>query len=198
MKLGKDYIKEQEVEIMLKNSIPQTEVRMLDNEFDAQLRAFKEDLSYKERFRRCTLVDSYGIEIFMFLPNKNAIGGLLLKDVSGGLKSSRDISKATNIAKIIKVGEYIKEPKYKVGDLVMLPYTTVTGVLPNPQHAMYHQLEDSNYQPVMDDEIPKFIPTFVATMSNNAWLPPNEFEVDNNDFRTFYVHPDLIIGKYNY
>lgn len=200
MKLGRDHIKEQEVDIAIKKSIPTlgTNVTMLDSEFDKQLREFKSNTSHKERFRRCMLSDSYGVEIFMFKPNKNRSGGLLLKDQTGSLKSTSEIEKPTNIFKVIKVGVNIVNPRYSEGDLVMLPYNTVTGSIPNPQHAMYHQLEDSNYKPVLDDEIPKFIPTFVATLGNNAWLPPNEYDVENSDIRTFFVHQDLITGKYDY
>lgn len=198
MKLGREHITEQEVEFAVKNSIPTNGAKILDSEFDSQLRDFKSNTSFRERFRRCLLNDLYGVEIFMFKPNKKSGTSLLLQDVSGGLKSTVDIEKPTNIFKIIKVGSSISNPLYKEGDLVLLPYTMVTGSIPNPKHAMYHQLEDSNYKPVLDDEIPKYTPTFTATLSSNAWLPPQEYDSEDGDFRTFAIHQDLIVGKYDY
>ncbi len=41
--------------------------------------------------------------------------------------------------------------------------------------------------------------TFVATLGQHAWLPPQEFDVeDENTLTTYAVYPDLIIGPYKY
>lgn len=195
MKLGKEYLKEQEVEIAVKKSIPT--VRDLDNDFDAQLRDFKSNTSYKERFRRCILRDEYLLEIFMYKPNKKKNTELFIQGL-GGLKNTRDIEIPTNLFKVIKVGTTIENSLYKEGDLVLLPYSMTTGSMPNPKHAMYHQLDDSNFKPVVDDEIPQYVPTFVASLGNNMFLPPDEYETEIEDARTFCIHPDLIVARYDY
>lgn len=197
LKLGKDHILDQEVELMVKESIASNNVPIVGGEFDKQLAEFKKDTSYKERFRRCELDDLYGIEIFMFKPKKEAAVGLLLVD-NGRTKNTKDLFHATNIAKIIKVGVNIKEPKYKVGDLVLLPYAQVTGLTPNPKHAMYHQLDDSNYKPILNEAIPEMIHTFVVTLGGSAFLPPQEFDVEDEDIKTYTAYQDFIIGKYNF
>lgn len=198
MKLGKDYITEQEVEFAVKKSIKPIGGQIIDNKFDQQLREFKQDTSYKERFRRCVLDKTYGVEIFTYRPNKNSSVGLLLQDDTGKLKSTQESEKPTNIFKVIKVGSGIKDAPYKEGDLVLLPFTMVTGSVPNPRHAMYHQLDDSNMKPILDDTIPQNIPSFIATLSSNAFLPPQEYETELEDVRTFYIYEDLIIGRYDY
>lgn len=197
LKLGKDHILDQEVKIMVKESIASNNVPIVGGEFDKQLAEFKKDTSYKEKFRRCELDDLYGIEIFLFKPKKEAAVGLLLVD-KGKTKNTKDLFHATNIAKVIKVGVNIKEPKYKVGDLVLLPYAQVTGFTENPKYAMYHQLDDSNYKPIVDENIPYEVYTFVASMGGNAFVPPQEFDLRGEDITTYMAHQDFIIGKYNF
>jgi hypothetical protein len=196
LKLGRDYIKEQELDLMVKDSIS-SDVKIIDSEFDKQLRSFKQDSSYKDRFKRCELNDSYGIEIFLFKPKKDASVGLLLVN-NGKTSNTKDQFHATNIAKIIKVGKNMKDPLYKEGDLVLLPYSMITGFTPNPKYAMYHQLDDSNYKPIVDEVVSPSVYTFVATLGQYAWLPPQEFDVEDENITTYYVHQDLIIGLYKY
>ncbi len=195
-KLGKDHIAEQEVQLLVKESIP-GQIRMIDNEFDKQLRAFKNKNTYKERFRRCGLVNTYGIEIFLFKPKQDSDSPILIA-TGGKVKSTSDEIVPTNIAKIIRVGEGLEEGRYKEGDLVNLPYAMVTGFTPNPKHAMYHQLDDSNYKPLIDEVLSPNVYTFVATLGQHAWLPPQEFDVEDENITTYAVYPDLIIGPYKY
>lgn len=198
LKLGKDHILEQEIDLAVKSSIStNSDVKLVNMEFEKQLGSFKRDGSYKERFRRCELNGYYGIEIFLFRPKKDADVSILIQNSVGKVSTTKDTFVPTNIAKVIKVGRGLEDGAYKEGDLVQLPYADVTGFSPNPKHAMYHQLDDSNYKPILDDVIPPNVYTFVVTLGRNAWLPPQEFDKEDSDISTYYIHPDYLIGKYN-
>ena len=166
------------------------------DEFFNQLNKFKEDKSYVKRFEKCVLNDRLGIEMFMFRPNAKLKASLLLTDITGKLMSTNDIVEATNIAKVIKVGNDIKDSKYKEGDLVMLPLTATAGESPNPKYYMAHQYDDSNLKPVQNELLPEYVPTFVATMNQMAWLPPQEYKTLDHKIYTYAIYEDLILGSY--
>ncbi len=198
VKFGRDHYKDNEVDLMVSSSIiTETEdVLIGQDEFFNQLTKFKSDTSYRKRFEKCVLNDRLGIEMFMFRPNAKLKTALLLTDLSGKLMSTNDIVEATNIAKIIKVGNDLKDSRYKEGDLVMLPLTATAGEAPNPKYYMAHQYDDSNLKPVQNDLIPENVPTFVATMNQMAWVPPQEYKTLDHKIYTYAIYEDLILGPY--
>lgn len=196
VKFGRDHFKDNEVELLVGKSIETGVDLVKPNEFFEQMRDFAADTSYKKRFEKCTLTDRIGIEMFMFQPNKKLNTSILLAGYGGGLMSSSDKREATNIAKIIKVGSDLKDSKYKEGDLVQLPLSATVGESPNPQYYSAHQYDDSNLKPVQDDLIPKNAPTFVASMGNMAWLPPEEYKKNAHETYTYAIDQDLILGPY--
>lgn len=200
VKFGRDHIKDNEVDLMVSNSIitETDDILLKEDEFFTQLNKFKEDKSYKKRFEKCQLSDRLGIEMFMFRPNEKLKTALLLTDLTGKLMSTNDIVEATNIAKVIKVGNDLKNSKYKEGDLVMLPLTATAGESPNPKYYMAHQYDDSNLKPVQNELIPENVPTFVATMNQMAWLPPQEYKTLDHKIYTYAIYEDLILGNYAY
>lgn len=198
VKFGRDHYKDNEVDLMVSSSIitESEDVLIGQDEFFNQLAKFKEDTSYRKRFDKCVLNDRLGIEMFMFRPNAKLKTALLLTDLSGKLMSTNDIVEATNIAKIIKVGNDLKDSRYKEGDLVMLPLTATAGESPNPKYYMAHQYDDSNLKPVQNDLIPENVPTFVATMNQMAWVPPQEYKTLDHKIYTYAIYEDLILGLY--
>jgi hypothetical protein len=200
VKFGKDHFRDNEVNLMVNSSIitESDDVLIGQDEFFNQLNKFKDDKSYIKRFEKCDLSDRLGIEMFMFRPNAKLKTALLLTDLTGKLMSTNDIVEATNIAKVIKVGNDLKDSKYKEGDLVMLPLTATAGEAPNPKYYMAHQYDDSNLKPVQNDLIPENVPTFVATMNQMAWLPPQEYKTLDHKIYTYAIYEDLILGHYAY
>ena len=200
VKFGKDHFRDNEVNLMVNSSIitESDDVLIGQDEFFNQLNKFKDDKSYIKRFEKCELSDRLGIEMFMFRPNAKLKTALLLTDLTGKLMSTNDIVEATNIAKVIKVGNDLKDSKYKEGDLVMLPLTATAGEAPNPKYYMAHQYDDSNLKPVQNDLIPENVPTFVATMNQMAWLPPQEYKTLDHKIYTYAIYGDLILGHYAY
>jgi hypothetical protein len=200
VKFGKDHFRDNEVNLMVNSSIitESDDVLIGQDEFFNQLNKFKDDKSYIKRFEKCDLSDRLGIEMFMFRPNAKLKTALLLTDLTGKLMSTNDIVEATNIAKVIKVGNDLKDSKYKEGDLVMLPLTATAGEAPNPKYYMAHQYDDSNLKPVQNDLIPENVPTFVATMNQMAWLPPQEYKTLDHKIYTYAIYGDLILGHYAY
>ena len=200
VKFGKDHFRDNEVNLMVNSSIitESDDVLIGQDEFFNQLNKFKDDKSYIKRFEKCDLSDRLGIEMFMFRPNAKLKTALLLTDLTGKLMSTNDIVEATNIAKVIKVGNDLKDSKYKEGDLVMLPLTATAGEAPNPKYYMAHQYDDSNLKPVQNDLIPENVPTFVATMNQMAWLPPQEYKTLDHKIYTYSIYEDLILGHYAY
>lgn len=198
VKFGRDHFKDNEVDLMVGSSIitESDDVLIGQDEFFNQLNKFKEDKSYVKRFEKCVLNDRLGIEMFMFRPNAKLKASLLLTDITGKLMSTNDIVEATNIAKVIKVGNDIKDSKYKEGDLVMLPLTATAGESPNPKYYMAHQYDDSNLKPVQNELLPEYVPTFVATMNQMAWLPPQEYKTLDHKIYTYAIYEDLILGSY--
>ena len=200
VKFGKDHFRDNEVDLMVGSSII-TEldyIKIKQDEFFNQLNKFKEDTSYKKRFEKCELSDRLGIEMFMFQPNAKLKTALLLTDLTGKLMNTNDIVEATNIAKVIKVGNDLKDSKYKEGDLVMLPLTATAGESPNPKYYMAHQYDDSNLKPVQNELLPEYVPTFVATMNQMAWVPPQEYKTLDYKIYTYAIYEDLILGRYDY
>ena len=200
VKFGRDHFKDNEVGLMVNSSIitELDDIKIKQDEFFNQLNKFKEDTSYKKRFEKCILNDRLGIEMFMFRPNAKLKTALLLTDLTGKLMSTNDIVEATNIAKVIKVGNDLKDSKYKEGDLVMLPLTATAGESPNPKYYMAHQYDDSNLKPVQNELLPEYVPTFVATMNQMAWLPPQEYKTLDHKIYTYAIYEDLILGSYAY
>lgn len=200
VKFGRDHFKDNEVDLMVGSSIitESDDVLIGQDEFFNQLNKFKEDKSYVKRFEKCVLNDRLGIEMFMFRPNARLKASLLLTDITGKLMSTNDIVEATNIAKVIKVGNDIKDSKYREGDLVMLPLTATAGESPNPKYYMAHQYDDSNLKPVQNELLPEYVPTFVATMNQMAWLPPQEYKTLDHKIYTYAIYEDLILGSYAY
>ena len=200
VKFGRDHFKDNEVDLMVNSSIitEYDDVLVGQDEFFNQLSKFKDDISYRKRFEKCDLNDRLGIEMFMFRPNAKLKAALLLTDISGKLMSTNDIVEATNIAKVIKVGNDLKDSKYKEGDLVMLPLTATAGESPNPKYYMAHQYDDSNLKPVQNELLPEYVPTFVATMNQIAWVPPQEYKTLDYKIYTYAIYEDLILGRYDY
>lgn len=196
VKFGRDHFKDNEVELLVGKSIESDKPLVEESEFFSQLLEFKNDRSYEKRFSKCGLSDRIGIEMFMFQPNKKLQASILLAGYGGGLVSTSEKKEATNIAKIIKVGSDLKDSKYKEGDLVQLPLSATVGESPNPQWYSAHQYDDSNLKPVQDDLIPKNAPTFVASMGNMAWLPPEEYKKNAHETYTYAIDQDLILGPY--
>lgn len=191
---GKDHFKNNEVEFMVENSLPIISVD--PDDFNGQLRSFAADTSYVKRFKGCELDDKYGIELFKFQVNKKLKTSLLMTDLTGKLITIEDQVESTHVAKIIKVGRYIIDPKYKLGDLILLPISDTVGTAPNPDYYMAHQYDDSNLKPVQDEALPQFTYRFVASLFNSAWVPPQEFNIKSSDLSTFAIYPDLIVGSY--
>ena len=193
IKFGKDHFRDNEVEFMA-NEVPI--IKADPDDFNGQLKSFAEDTSYIKRFQKCELIDKYGIELFKFQPNKKLKTSLLMTDISGTLMTMTDKVESTHVAKIIKVGKFIKDPTYKVGDLVLLPISDTVGIGPNPAYYFAHQFDDSNMKPVQDESIKQSTYRFVASLFNSAWVPPQEFQIRDTELSTFAVYPDIIVGSY--
>lgn len=193
-KLGKDFIREKEIDQMVSSSI---EVNQEDKntEFYKQLREFHNDKSYVERFANCNLNSRIGIEVFKFQPNKSLKAKLLTVDLTGSLLSMDEVSESTHIAKVIKLPTDYDTP-YKEGDLVFLSIDDTVGESINPEYAFLMQFAQSNLEPKMDKPIQKTAPKFVAQMYNSAFLPPHEYGLKAELINTFAVEPYSIFGKY--
>lgn len=193
MKLGKDYIAEQEVNFAISDSIITKGIDV--EEFYKQLNEFYEDTSYKERFSKCSLTNKIGIEIFKFQPNKRLKSKLLTVDLTGSLMSVDDVFESTHIAKVIKLPTNF-DGNYSEGDLVIMSYSDTVGQDINPDYAFMLQFAQSNMEPKLPKSVPPFTHRFISKLFDNVFLPPHEFNTKSEDVSTFAVENYKILGKY--
>ena len=193
-KLGKDFISEQEVNFAISDSI---ETKGIDvEEFYKQLEEFYKDGYYKQRFKKCSLSNKIGIEIFKFQPNRSLKSKLLTVDLTGSLMSVDNVFESTHIAKVIKLPNDSGNYDYSEGDLVIMSYSDTVGQDINPDYAFLLQFSQSNMEPKMPKSVPPFTHRYVAKLFDNVFLPPHEFNTKSEDVSTFAVEPYKIIGKY--
>jgi hypothetical protein len=193
-KLGKDFISEQEVNFAISDSI---ETKGIDvEEFYKQLEEFYKDGYYKQRFKKCSLSNKIGIEIFKFQPNRSLKSKLLTVDLTGSLMSVDNVFESTHIAKVIKLPKDSSNYDYSEGDLVIMSYSDTVGQDINPDYAFLLQFSQSNMEPKMPKSVPPFTHRYVAKLFDNVFLPPHEFNTKSEDVSTFAVEPYKIIGKY--
>jgi len=193
-KLAKDFISEQEVNFAISDSL---ETKGIDvEEFYKQLEEFYKDGYYKQRFKKCSLSNKIGIEIFKFQPNRSLKSKLLTVDLTGSLMSVDNVFESTHIAKVIKLPKDSDNYDYSEGDLVIMSYSDTVGQDINPDYAFLLQFSQSNMEPKMPKSVPPFTHRYVAKLFDNVFLPPHEFNTKSEDVSTFAVEPYKIIGKY--
>jgi len=159
-KLGKDFISEQEVNFAISDSI---ETKGIDvEEFYKQLEEFYKDGYYKQRFKKCSLSNKIGIEIFKFQPNRSLKSKLLTVDLTGSLMSVDNVFESTHIAKVIKLPKDSSNYDYSEGDLVIMSYSDTVGQDINPDYAFLLQFSQSNMEPKMPKSVPPFTHRYVA------------------------------------
>ena len=196
VKFGKDHIQEQLIDFAVNEAANLIKTPQQKDTFNAQLKEFAADDSYKERFKGCGLNDKYGVEIFEYKPNRNLKTALLSLDVSGSVLKMDEESKATHLAKIIKVPSNI-EAEYEEGQLVLLKVSDTVGYGYNPDWIFLNQFRDSNMELKVDTkDVAEKAPKFVEKMYDSAFLPPEEFDRPSNLITTFALDKYRILGPY--
>ena len=171
-------------------------------EFNKQLVKFiSEDFSNKYRYISNT--EDYIIKVFVYQVKQGGKAGtILMPDMDGTLKLSGQTSFARryiNLAKIIKVGSSITNPKYQEGDLVVLPVDETTGSSPNPDFVAAMQYANSfgAEKPILPQGLKKELDTIHAKWKPYYFLLPEEYGTPVHLISTFIVSPYKILAKYD-
>lgn len=196
-KLTSDFISDFDINKAIDETITQSKSTIDVEEFYDQLKKFKSDNSYEDRFKGCSLEDSWGVEIFKFNPNSKLESALIVTDLSGSFLKSDQVRECTHIAKIIKEPVSKSENEnLKVGDLVILNPEDTVGVSMNPEYMMLLQYSNSNMEPKLPPNFQKVVDKITVEYKNYAFLPPHEFKSEPKDITTFAIKRYQIVGKY--
>lgn len=196
-KITSDYVSEFQINKALDESISNQKNTVDTEEFYKQLEAFKLDSSHVERFKNCSLIDSWGIEIFKFNPNAKLESALIVTDLSGSFLTSDKVRECTHIAKIIKAPNRTEEGEtLKVGDLILLNPEDTVGITKNPEWFILQQMSQSNMQPKLPKDFQEYVDKITVEFKNYSFLPPHEFKTDPKDITTFAIKRFQIVGKY--
>lgn len=196
VKLGKDYMNEQLIDFAVKDSISLIKSPVEKDSFGEQLKEFAADESYKEKYKKITLKDKYGVQVFMYKPNKHLKSTLLTQDISGGLLSIDEVTKATHVAKIIKLPKNKQEDSYEEGELVLLRPSDTIGEDMNPDFIFANQFADSNMELKLHENIPPKAPKFVSRLYDSALLLPEEYSTPSDKINAFAIESFRIVGTY--
>jgi len=196
VKFGRDHIQDQIIDFAVKDSINLIKTPAQKDSFGEQLKEFAADNSYKEKYKKISIEDKYGVQIFMYSPNKHLKTSILTQDLSGGLLSMNEIVKATHVAKIIKVPIKPQEVKYEEGELVLLRVSDTIGEDMNPDFIFANQFADSNVKLKLEDNIPPKAPKFVSRLYDSALLLPEEYDTPSDKIDTFALENFRIVGRY--
>ncbi len=174
--------------------------------FKEQLKKFKEDTSYKDKYKDVEIKGTqYLIEIFRYIDTKGDDGDIkiskdspiLIHDLYGLLRSATDAlyTKFTHVAKIIKTPS--SDMSYKSGDIVLLNPKETTGTIWNPDYLHLKQHENANYEPILPEGMPQKIGAIQGMFQDYFFLLPEEFENDAHMITTFLIPEHKIKGLYN-
>lgn len=198
-KITSDYLSDFQINKAIDESISSQRNTVDVEEFYRQLEAFKLDSSHVERFSKCSLEDSWGIEIFKYNPNAKLESALIVTDLSGSYLTSDKVRECTHIAKIIKVpSSYQEGETLKVGDLVILNPEDTVGITKNPEWFILQQMAQSNMSPKLPADFQEYVDKITVEFKNYSFLPPHEFKTDPKDITTFAIKRFQIVGKYEF
>jgi len=174
-------------------------------EFKKQLKEFKEDTSYKDKYKDVEIKGpQYLIEIFRYIDTKGDGGDIklskespiLMHDIYGQLRSATDAlyTKFTHVAKVIKTPS--TEMNYKSGDIVLLNPRETTGTIWNPDFLHLKQHSEANYEPILPEGMPEKIGAIQGMFQDYFFLLPEEFENEAHMITTFLIPEHKIKGLY--
>ena len=196
MKLGKDFMAEQQIDFMVGDSDKLFKTPAEKDSFKEQIKEFAADRSYKEKYEKITLRDKYGIEMFKYRPNKHLKSKLLTTDISGNTLMMDEKIEATHVAKIIKLPANMDKVEYVEGQLVLLRVSDTVGTDINPEFIFANQFADSNMEIKLRAPIPERTYKFVSRLYDNALLLPEEYNTPADMISTFAIEPFRIVGEY--
>lgn len=175
--------------------------------FREQLTRFKNDTSFKERYKDVEIQGSnYLIEIFRFVDTEgdtgdikiNADSPILVHDIYGNLRSAAEAmyTKFTHVAKVIRTSSSNSGP-YKEGDIVLLNPKEACGTIWNPDFLFLKQHSEANYEPIIPEGMPEKIGAIQGKFEDFFFLLPDQFEDESHMITTFLVPDYKIKAKYS-
>jgi hypothetical protein len=101
------------------------------------------------------------------------------------------------IAKIMKIGEGVTSDRYKVGDIVIVPSSDITGEDWNPKFLHVMQFQNSqNMKPVLPDKMKQNIPNVEIHWGRWKFIKPWLPSPDNEDNLTYLIPTSKVKGRY--
>lgn len=172
-------------------------------EFDEQLKEFSNE-DFSGITKGIDIKDgNYVIKVFVYedksMPSTSS---LFMYDERGNLTTIKDsgMNKSiTHMAKVLAVGEAVDSPKYKVGEIVLLPHQVVTGTDLNPLfvQALQYSRSFGGEQPIVPEGTPEMIPAIQAHWREHFFTRPEDFNKECHNIYEFAIPEYKIVAKYN-
>lgn len=148
--------------------------------------------------------DRYHIRIFTYSEDQkveDVESTILAFDADNNLVKARDLStneKFTHVAKIIKVGSGLTNPKYAVDDIILLNKAEVCGKAPNPTYIQVLQYSKGfgGEQPILPPNTPKTVPAIQARFQEYYITLPEDFDLPTHKIFDFVIPEFKITGKF--
>lgn len=165
---------------------------------------FEKDSSYLRDYDSIELkIEGVLLRVLKFNPragesDQSDAPGIIMPDAFGNYVSSsnfRDVI-ITNVAKVIKAHESL--PQYKPGELVLLDYDKVRGMVPNPEMQLYMQAQHAKgVEAIAPEDSRPRIPRIEAIWKDYMFLRPWLYEPEEEDRSTYILPPYEIKAKWD-
>jgi len=165
---------------------------------------FKDDDSYLKDYESIDLkTEGVLLRVLRFNPRagdpeESKAPGILIPDAFGDFVSTSNFKDVviTPVAKVIKAHPSLTQ--YQPGDLVLLDYDKVRGMVPNPEMQLYMQAQHARGVEAVEpeDTRPK-IPRVEAVWRDFMFLRPWLYEPEEEDRSTYILPPYEIKAKWD-
>lgn len=141
---------------------------------------------------------NYIIKVFAYKDPKKSKVSLLDYGVDGKVTTISKMSdsfKITHVAKVLSVGKSLKDPEYKIGDIVLLPQQEVTGQDLNPIYvqALQYSRSFGGEQPIIPKNCPEKVPSIQAHWRQYMFTKPQDFNKSVHEIFEFCVPEHKIV-----